>query len=334
MKILLLSYSDYNYDGRLRALIDVFSQIGDLHCFVRKAPMINNITTCDDNYFSFIIKSIAFYKKNMPFDLLVLDNRKATIPGLIIHKLFKPSFIIQDSRELYLFDEVNTFSSKLGCIFERMMSKKSNIVICANEYRSIIMKEKYGLKNKPLVYENLRKLKYDSEQECKEAETKFKDYVQDEDFHIISTSGCSNKRTTDILVNNLNKVEKKCRLFLVGDSSKEDLDIIQNIIKTNHLNNVFIFGKLNQAELKYLISKSHLGIVNYGQYDTNNKYCASGKLYEFLYEGIPVVTTTNPPLLEMCYQYKIGESDDTYYDAINRIMNNYDYYKTNVIKYI
>ena len=37
----------------------------------------------------------------------------------------------------------------------------------------------------------------------------------------------------------------------------------------------------------------------------NNKYCASGKIFEFLYEGIPVVTTTNITLKTVCDEYNI-----------------------------
>ena len=118
----------------------------------------------------------------------------------------------------------------------------------------------------------------------------------------------------------------KCRLFLVGESEKQDEQVIRNIIKSNNIDYVTILGRLNQTELKYLISQCHIGIVNYGQYDTNNKYCASGKLYEYLFEGIPVVTTTNPPLKRLCEEYNIGVSDDEYADGINAIIENYDDY--------
>ena len=82
-----------------------------------------------------------------------------------------------------------------------------------------------------------------------------------------------------------------------------------------------------------MISKCHIGVVNYGQYDTNNKYCASGKLYEFLYEGIPVVTTTNPPLKRICEEEKVGVTDDGYADGINEVLNNYELYKANVERF-
>ena len=99
------------------------------------------------------------------------------------------------------------------------------------------------------------------------------------------------------------------------------------------MSNVELIGRLTQTELKYLISKCQIGIVNYGQYDTNNKYCASGKIYEFIYEGLPVVTTTNPTLKKLCDQEKIGYADDKYAEGINRIIENYNEYKMNVKRF-
>lgn len=136
-----------------------------------------------------------------------------------------------------------------------------------------------------------------------------------------------------MLVKNLQRVQKKCRLFLAGDSKPSDEKVIKNLIAPDSRNKITILGQLNHSELKYLVSHCHIGIVNYGQYDTNNKYCASGKLYEYLYEGIPVVTTTNLPLKRICDEEKIGVSDDQFADGINEVLSNYETYKENVRSY-
>ena len=260
----------------------------------------------------------------------MLDNRKATIPGMIIRKMIKPHYTIQDSRELYLINEVKHFSGKIGCIFEKIMAKEADIVICANEERAKIMQHEYKLARLPLTYENLRQLEYSSEDNIEEIAKKFQKYINDDEIRIISSSGCSVARTNDVLVRNLVNVKRKCRLFLVGSNDSKEERIIRDIASKDKVNSVTILGQLNQAELKYLISQCHIGIVNYGQYDTNNKYCASGKLYEFIYEGIPVVTTTNPPLKKICNQEKIGVADDNYCDGLNEVIRDYNQYKNNV----
>ncbi|MBP3816609.1 MAG: hypothetical protein J6H21_07135 [Firmicutes bacterium] len=331
MNILLISYGDLDYDGRLRSLLSLFSRIGTVYSYTRGSKALSgNGVVCDLSYGAFVRSSVEYAKRLHDIDILVLDNRKATIPGMIIKKKIKPHYTIQDSRELYLINEVKHFSGKIGCIFEKKMAKEADIVICANEERAKIMQREYKLSNLPLTYENLRQLEYSSEDNVEEIAEKFKNYINNDEVRIISSSGCSIARTNDVLVRNLKNVERKCRLFLVGSSDSKEEAIIRDLASKDKVNSVTILGQLNQAELKYLISQCHIGIVNYGQYDTNNKYCASGKLYEFVYEGIPVVTTTNPPLKRMCDQEQIGVSDDNYCDGLNKVIRDYDQYKNNV----
>lgn len=335
MKILLISYSDYDYDGRLRELLKVFSSIGDTYCITKgdNKHFDKQYVCHNDSYLMFILKSLITKSRLKNIDIIVLDNRKATIPGLLIN-LGNKYYTIQDCRELYDIESVRSLVSKIGCIFEKICISKSNIVICANEERAEIMKKKYNLSKRPIVFENLRKLEYSSNAYGEKKLHELDKYFISGEVRIISSSGCSISRTNDILVKNICKVNKNVRLFLVGDNNTDDYNKIDELIKKNDMRNVEILGKLNQSELKYLIQNSHIGIVNYGQEDLNNKYCASGKIYEFLYEGIPVVTTTNPPLKKMCEKYNVGIADDEYYSGINKVINDYDYYKKNVENFI
>ena len=334
MKILLISYGDLDYDGRLRSLISVFSQIGEVYTFTRGSVLMTKQgKICNASYIPFIGKAVCYARDIGKFDLLVLDNRKATIPGLLIQILLDPAHTIQDCRELYLFNEVHHFAGKVGCVFEKIMARKADIVICANKERAEIMKKEYGLSKLPLVYENIRMLRYSSEKEKELAKKRFAPFIKDDEIRIISSSGCSVSRTNDILVKNLKNVSKKCHLFLVGNSVAADVQMIKKLAALDTRNTVTILGQLNQTELKYLISQCHIGIVNYGQYDTNNKYCASGKLYEFLYEGIPVVTTTNPPLKRICDEEKIGVADDNYATGISTALEEYNSFRNNVLKF-
>lgn len=328
MKIVLISYGDYNFDGRLRELIKAFSCVGELKCFCRgDLPKNQGESYKGNNYFGFIKYVVNKCNALKSIDVMVLDNRKATIPGLILKHILKPKAVIQDCRELYVSRDVKHLAGKLGCFFEKKMIEKADILICANEDRAEIMCEMYDLKEKPIVYENLRQLQYSKEEYvCKNLAK----YIKGDEFRIISSSGCSVSRTNNLLVENIDKVQKKVRVFLVGPSLDTDIELINEIVKEKQLDNIEILGKLNQDELKWLIRNSHIGIVNYHQKDLNNKYCASGKLYEFIYEGIPVVTTTNPPLKRLCDKAHIGKSTDVYYDGINEVLGNYNYYLKNV----
>lgn len=331
MNILLISYGDFDYDGRLRELYKVFGQLGTLHAITRGATAQDprhKVINC--GYAAFIKQAVAYGKSLGRVDVLVLDNRKSVIPGMLLRKSLKPRIIIQDCRELYVPGEVSHLAGKLGCVVEKYGIKRSHILICANRERAEFMTQMFRLPETPIVYENLRALAYSSPAAQEKAAAKLAPYIHEDELRIVSTSGCSVSRTNDILVQNLDKVERRCRLFLVGANTSEDEAAIAKIVAQKGLSNVEIVGQLNQDELKYLISVSHIGIVNYHQKDLNNKFCASGKIYEFIYEGIPVVTTTNPPLKRLCEEARIGYADDQYAAGINIVAANMEQYRHHV----
>lgn len=328
MNLFLISNGNFDYDGRLRELYKVFSEMGTLYSITQGSVSQDaRHKVHNGSYISFIKEAVKYGKTLEKIDVLVLDNRKSIIPGLMLKASKKPAVTIQDCRELYVKKEVPHFAGKMGCVIEKWGIDRSDIIICANKERADIMKEMFSLKDTPIVYENLRRLVYSSDSAEQLQKEKFAHLINDDEIRLISSSGCSVSRTNDVLVSNLDRVEKKCRLFLVGGNTDEDEEAIRSIMKNKGLDNVEILGQVNQDELKYLISVSHIGIVNYHQKDTNNKYCASGKVYEFIYDGVPVVTTTNPPLKNMCDGAHIGEADDNYADGINKVMTDYDGYR-------
>lgn len=338
MKILFLSYGKFEYDGRQRELIRVCRQLGKTYYLTRTNPdfmpaepeHICFKDTSRSAYFAFIRRAVRLFEELGNIDLVFVDNRKATIPALRIQRKHPSVRIVYDARELYLRAEMSSFSGRMGCIFEEKMYKKADVIIAANEYRAQRMQEEYALPKKPLVYENLRKLAYSPDVDMGQLAERFKGLLEGEEWRIVSTSGCSIQRTNDKLVEAMAQVHAPCRLFLVGGSTAQERESMESIIRANGLKRVHILGQLGQDELKYLIDQCHIGIVNYGQYDSNNIYCASGKLYEFLYEGKPVVTTTNPPLLDLCRRMGIGEASDSYADAIDKVTENYEGYCTRV----
>ena len=75
-------------------------------------------------------------------------------------------------------------------------------------------------------------------------------------------------------------------------------------------------------------------MVTYHQRDLNNRYCASGKIFEFLFEGKPVVTSTNPPLKDFCEKYKVGQASDDYEQAVRILAGQYDRWRNRVERFV
>lgn len=333
--ILFLSYSDTRYDGRLRELYNVAEKLGQVYSVIK-----NNERTDSNNFALEPQRKVALWQfiklannmaERMPsVDIIFIDNRIACIPGLILKKKFRNAIIIQDVRELYISSEQKRIKAKIGCWIEKKIIEQADAIICANKFRAQKMKKLYNINGKILVYENVRKLSYHSTSDIQSYEDKYKQLFKDTRIKIISTSGYTVSRTNDKLLYELKDVEKDIDLLMVGGGSENDKKIIKRIISQQKLDNVHMIEKVEEAELKYLISKSQIGLVNYGQFDTNNRLCASGKIYEFLFEGLPVVTTSNLPLKDFCDKHQIGVAHDSYAYAINKIISHYDDYKDRV----
>lgn len=334
MKFLVISCGNADYDGRLRELLKVCKELGEVSCYSYGSKELlhgHHIYGSDVSYGQFIKRVLKEAGKEEA-DVIFADNRRATIPAMLLNRK-KKAVLIQDCRELYDAAQFKELFNKIGCIAEKRCAKKADILICANSFRADYMEKHWGTR-RPIVFENVRKLEYD-ESAMDKAAALVDPYLGEDEIRIVSTYGCSVDRTNDILVKNINKIDGNVKVFLVGNSGKEDEDTIRRIVKEqNAEDKVVILRQMNQTELKYLISRSHIGVVNYNQKDLNNKYCASGKIYEFIYEGIPVITTENPPLKKMCEDFGIGESDDEYYTGINKIIENYDQYKKSVNVYV
>lgn len=342
MNLFFISYGIWEHDGRMRELVGVCQLLGSTQ-YVTRVTSDFSQQDKDHHYitnnsfltpFVFIFKSLFIALRMEKIDVLFVDNRMAVMPAILIKRLKRPTFLVQDVRELYLLNETKHIKGKIGCIFEQYLMRQADVVISANHHRADIMKSSFHLDEKPIVFENIRDLKYTGMMSKKEIIDKYEAFFKKNTMRIISTSGCSIERTNDVLVEAMVNLGEGYELFLVGSGSKGEIHTIKQIIEAHELNNVHIIGKLNQDELKYFVENCHIGVVNYHQHDTNNKYCASGKIYEFLFQGLPVVTTENIPLMELCDKFGIGLYDNTYVEAIRTVAKDYDFFKKNVQDFI
>ncbi|WP_414838617.1 glycosyltransferase [Carnobacterium sp. TMP28] len=338
MKVLVLSFGIKEFDGRLNELCNIASKLGQKRvvCFTKnesnkKYLLSKNKHLGLKNYIRFIVKSLKTAKEMNGFDILLLDNMFSTIPGMIIKHLYRPKYVIQDVRELYFYRDIKNTTGKLFSFFETKSMKKADIVLCANKYRAQIMFEHYKLKKIPVIFENIRFLNGNYDE--KTLQIKYHDLFNYK-YNIINTGGFSLSRKTAELITSMENISNDIGLYIVGEGTIKDREAIEKIMLEKKINNVVLLGKVPMDELRYLLRQSDLGIVSYHQNDLNNFYCASGKIYEYLAEGIPIVTTENLPLKNFCLENKVGIADDSFVKGIVNITNNLDYYKKQVSDYI
>ena len=109
--------------------------------------------------------------------------------------------------------------------------------------------------------------------------------------------------------------------------------------KAKKMSNIHvIFQKLPSKELDSFLRQYAVGLISYSESkDDNVKYIglASGKFFKHLSLGQPVISIDSPGMSEEIEKYDLGivirkavEIDDAY----KRIMDNYEYYRNNVIE--
>lgn len=339
MNIFLISYDYYKYDGRIRELIKVAKELGDVTYITRgdegEAPQeASHIVYQDKGYLDFIGFCCAQARKLAHVDMIFIDNRKGILPGYLAKWLTRARYVVQDCRELYDMKSAAGIPGRIGCVVEKIFTRRSDVVIAANAFRAKIMVKMFGLKKVPLNYENIRRLEYTGEDRRQKVKEECSEFFREKRFRIISTAGCDLTRTTGKMIEAMKGLGDGYELLLVGESEEEDEIIVRQMIHSLELTNVKIFPRLDQDHLKYFIENCQVGMVTYHQRDLNNKYCASGKIFEFLYEDKPVVTSTNPPLADFCEKYRIGIASDDYESAIRTIAEEYGRWQASVQKFV
>jgi len=334
MKILFISINGKN-DTRTRAFIRILREIGELTCVTKeiseKTPDVESENDIVFQYNSirdlpkFVNAVVSQAKKLGTIDMLFLDNRMASIPYCFIKERCK--FVVQDAREFYTLRDTPHFVGKVGCIVEKMSLKKVDMVICANEQRAKLMKARFNLPETPYVYENIFPSDYNQHFDRNATEMKFGGYFKTDRVVFISSAGCQIERTTDKLVHAMRLFKSEAVLLLVGGASHEDEAQIKAIMHKENIDNVFLIGHVDTNTLKYLMEMSDVGVVIYGKHDENNRYCASGKIYEYLYEKLPMLTCGNEPLAEFCQKTGTGFSTDDYEAGIRELLVNREKYR-------
>ena len=306
-KVILVSFSNLNKDGRLQELLKICNNLGEVKIFERSKKTL--------------FKYIWDLFREKKCEYFVIDNRTILPIAILFSFLKKPKYIIQDCREMYFFEEQKTLKSKIGCIFEKIMIKKATIVLTANQYRARRMKKYYSLKTQPIVFENIRYLEIEKISE--ELKNKYNYLDKFKTFKIVSTAGYKHTLVEKKLVDEVSELEN-VDLFFIGTEKINNREIFNK--------NIHFLPKLSLEELKVVLGKMDIGYVGYDIVNLNTKYCASGKIYEYLYEKLPILAYKNIPLKIFVEENKIGLSGDNFKELIEKLKNNYKYYKENTIK--
>ena len=342
MKTLLIVYHDLYYEVRSEELLKLLKLYGEV-VLVSYANYNDAKVKCicnpkgEKGILTFLRNSLHAIKVEKPDMILLHDDYPMILVPYIKHHL-PESIIIHDSSELRLINEkkdgsgIKSVVAKYFRYFEKWYTKKVDVVIAANDERAEIMKEYCDLKRKPIVYGNIHKI--ECEYDADECEKKFEGYFDDSSFVALYAGGIAEKRLTYTMVRQIGALSENYKLLIVGSVENGGEAKLEHIISNNNIKNVFYLGFVTRAELKYLFEKSHVSISAFAFDTVNNINCASGKAYEGLFLGKPLLAGINPPLKRMCEVYGIGESTEDFAAGLQKLEERYDDYIRNVEEYI
>lgn len=347
-------YHDCNREARSHEILECLQKMGCVHYVSYAAPNDLPEITChlvDKKHplalFKFLNLAKETIKKVKPQIVLLHDNDcSVLIP--FIRKYFPKTKIIYDSSELYipmpgekkrgrdktenwllyLKQKMTSFRGK----YEKRYLKDADVVLAANIERAKIMQEYFGLKEVPIVFDNIHRI--DDPYDQAACDHKFSTCFIEDGFHVLFAGGIGEERYTYDYIRAFSKVKFPARLIIAGSASADAIAQYEQLVKELQLDNVFYVGMLTRAELRYCMQKSQASVVVFDQKSYNTIYCASGKCYESLFEGIPILASENPPLKRLCLEHGVGVSNDDFTKGIELLQENYSQYEENVQKYV
>lgn len=265
---------------------------------------------------------IPFVKKHIPEAKLLYDSSELYIPM----PGWKAPFISPDGILVTLKLRITRFKR----VCEKKYLKDVDTVFAANIERAKIMKDYFGLEKLPEVFDNIHRI--EDEFDIDKCEEKFAGKFDDNGFNVLFAGGISEERKTFEYIESFKTLGSGFNLIIAGTASPKALSQYKSM--TVNCDNIHYIGLVTRAELRYCMQKSQASVVIFDCETYNTKYCASGKCYESLFEGVPILASENPPLKRLCTESKIGVSDNNYADAIRKVKENYVEYVESVEKYI
>ena len=322
--------------------MDIFRNIGIVSVICglsQNSPLLRT----DVSYCSFtLVKSFwtfvfffKFIKNSTREDLILFDNRKAALVGLLFLPLLAGRTVIYDMRELYRCESSNSLRNKIGTYIESCFLRFVDLVLCASVERVKLVRFLYKLRAKLVAIENNRRMDPGIHTMLsQEVVASYEEAIAGKNrsgrkVNFVSTDGFSEGRRSVDIIEACAGLRNDVNLFIFGKNQRE----AKTYIAENSIDNVFHLGAVDGHVLGSLLRKMDVGIVAYGSGDLNNKYCASGKIYEFLHLGIPVVTSDNPPLRKFTRNTGAGVSNENIRDGIIEIMKKLDRYKQQCDKF-
>lgn len=282
-------------------------------------------------------KAYDFYKNISPkladYDVIWCADIETFLFPLLLSRSTK---IVWDQHELPAPFMRNWFTKLLF----KYMENKCRIMYHANKSRIDYLKDTYTIKQ------------YSKHIEIRNYPENFDSQIPDPDIIFEKYNEWLNNRKC-VYIQGISGKDRKCFETLsailkhpelcavvIGGVDKKQIDRVSNLYSEEFISDrLFFTGKVPQKMTKLYMSKCCISLVFYAMNTPNNMYCEPNRMFQSIMMGLPVVVGKNPPMKEVIDSYCVGislDNDgsdvDTIISAMDKILNNYDYYKNEVLK--
>lgn len=280
-------------------------------------------------YFRFVI-GVVKYGLDKKYDYIYAHDLYTALPALLLRLLRVGKKYIYDAHETIFPQENVKFSKRdyFFYFFERAYIKCADLIICAQQMRGILMKEHYSLSTVPIVIQNISILTKSAEILSDDIRQQLNKFFCQKGKTIVYAGGINADRRIGALIEVAHSLGDKCKVLLIGDGN--EVQILKQIVKEKKISNCTFISKIPYKNLAEVVERCDIGYVSYPMTDINNIYCASNKIFEYASVNLPMIATYNVTIESDLHKWKIGECSDNLNDIANKVIDNIEYYRSNI----
>jgi glycosyltransferase involved in cell wall biosynthesis len=174
---------------------------------------------------------------------------------------------------------------------------RSDVILHAERNRMEYFKKHYPGRDKPqLVIENFP---------FHGGEPTARPLPSDE-VRVVYLGGFGDDRFTEDIILSFAKLPPSMKLDIIGFGRPEYLEHLRNITNNLGVAHVRLLPPVPYLKIPELLADYHIGVALYRNTDLNNYYCAPNKVYDYLMNGMPVITNRYPGLVSVIDANRVG----------------------------
>lgn len=239
----------------------------------------------------FMLRAMAAVRRTRG-DLVVVHDMPAVLP-LLPRLLGSPDRVVFHAHELWTEAAENLAPLRpVWRVLERFTVRHAARVIVPESNRARIVHEEYGAPLMPAVVMNIPPAPPPYERGMLPRES----LALPGDAIIVLYQGLlGESRCIEELVAALAQLPERFHLVLIGTGEEAFMTRLRDAAR-HTAGRLHILGWMHPEELRAFTAAADIGVLLYRNQGRNNYYAAPNKLYEYLFSGLPVVSSAFPGL--------------------------------------